>query len=261
MLIDSHAHVSRNRYEPVESLLAVMDLNHVDRAVLVQSVLDPSPDYVLWAARTHPDRLAAVARVEVGSADLGRAVASLLERGAKGIRIDLRHLRSGMERIDWSVVAASDVPVSCVGPVDDAGTGVVESVLTEFPNLTIITEHLAGTNGPSHGVSRIGQLGRLRRLAAHANAHAKIHGLGELRRPGEGPCDDERHRSRIPDALAVALRDFGASRLMWGSDFPLVSSREGYRNALVVTRQSIDGLGTIDSPAIFGGNAARIYFA
>jgi L-fuconolactonase len=48
---------------------------------------------------------------------------------------------------------------------------------------------------------------------------------------------------------------------MWGSDFPLVSSREGYGNALHWTRDLFGACASEAVEAIFGGNAKRIFFS
>jgi hypothetical protein len=43
----------------------------------------------------------------------------------------------------------------------------------------------------------------------------------------------------FPPFMTMAYDVFGASRMMWGSDFPPVAGREGYRNALQWTMEHI----------------------
>ena len=45
----------------------------------------------------------------------------------------------------------------------------------------------------------------------------------------------------VPPLLELAYDAFGPRRMMWGSDYPPVSEREGYRNALH---------GVMDHPAL-----------
>lgn len=52
----------------------------------------------------------------------------------------------------------------------------------------------------------------------------KVPGLGEF-------CPPPPYRQPVPLAR-MAVDAFGPQRLMWGSDFPPVSSRQGYANAL-----------------------------
>jgi L-fuconolactonase len=46
---------------------------------------------------------------------------------------------------------------------------------------------------------------------------------------------------------------------MWGSDFPPVSSREGYGNALGLCRSALADLLPADSDEVFGGVARRVF--
>jgi L-fuconolactonase len=57
----------------------------------------------------------------------------------------------------------------------------------------------------------------------------------------------------------LALEAFGPERMMWGSDFPPVSGREGYGNAIAFARHHV-GIG---DPALraqlMGGTATRFW--
>ena len=63
-------------------------------------------------------------------------------------------------------------------------------------------------------------------------------------------------RPDVARALETLLELFGAERLLWGSDWPVVTATETYRawldlaSALVPEQHHL---------AVFGGNAARIY--
>lgn len=64
-------------------------------------------------------------------------------------------------------------------------------------------------------------------LARFPNVYIKVHGLGEFckrRLPVTEPFPFE---TPIPPLLNMAYEAFGASRMMWGSDYPPVSAREG----------------------------------
>ena len=52
---------------------------------------------------------------------------------------------------------------------------------------------------------------------------------------------------------------FGPSRLMWGSDFPPVAGREGYRNALRLTMAQFENRPASERDAIFGGTALAVF--
>ena len=52
---------------------------------------------------------------------------------------------------------------------------------------------------------------------------------------------------------------FGPARLMWGSDFPPVSTREGYDNALRVPLEYFADLSADEREAVFGGAARALW--
>ena len=59
--------------------------------------------------------------------------------------------------------------------------------------------------------------------------------------------------------LTMAYEAFGPERLMWGSDYPPVSGREGYANALRLTLAEFEAKPEEERRAIFGGVAMRLY--
>ena len=57
LIVDTHVHIGRDHYEPVEMLLAQMELNGVAKTVLVQSTATLDNSYVLECIRRFPGRL------------------------------------------------------------------------------------------------------------------------------------------------------------------------------------------------------------
>ncbi len=69
-----------------------------------------------------------------------------------------------------------------------------------------------------------------------------------------------RFPGRFASVVMVDTADPGApERLMWGSDYPLVSAREGYGNALSLVRQQFAGLDPAQQDLIFGQVALRLF--
>ena len=60
--------------------------------------------------------------------------------------------------------------------------------------------------------------------------------------------------------MEMAFEAFGPERMMWGSDYPPVSSREGYRNALRFTQERFAGKSEAAKAMIFGGTALKVFF-
>ena len=100
---------------------------------------------------------------------------------------------------------------------------------------------------------QIGQrLHQLLELSRFPNTYLKLHGMGEIC-PAPFPYTD------IPPFVEMAYQSFGPQRMMWGSDFPPVSLREGYRNALRFTMQQMTYASAADKEWIFGRTALGVY--
>jgi L-fuconolactonase len=63
----------------------------------------------------------------------------------------------------------------------------------------------------------------------------------------------------IAPLVEMAYEAFGASRMMWGSDYPPVSVREGYGNALRFTMERLSDKSADERALIFGGVAAKLF--
>ena len=59
--------------------------------------------------------------------------------------------------------------------------------------------------------------------------------------------------------IKIAIEAFGSHRVMWGSDYPPVSGREGYNNALIGVTDSIQFLPSEQVEGIMGKNADNLF--
>jgi predicted TIM-barrel fold metal-dependent hydrolase len=57
----------------------------------------------------------------------------------------------------------------------------------------------------------------------------------------------------------MAYDAFGPQRMMWGSDFPLVNSREGYPFALKLAMEQFKDKSEDDRAWIFGKTALKVF--
>jgi L-fuconolactonase len=63
----------------------------------------------------------------------------------------------------------------------------------------------------------------------------------------------------IPPLLELVYEAFGPRRMLWGSNYPPVSQKEGYANALRLPLERFRDRSESDQAQIFGGTAARLY--
>jgi len=132
-------------------------------------------------------------------------------------------------------------------------------LISTFTDLEIVIEHLGNVNQPEGGEPPTQAVERIFGLARFPNVSIKIHGLGEFNERDASLPYGFPFRRPLPGLLEAAYSHFGPDRMMWGSDFPPVSGREGYRNALQWTMDELSDKPPSEREQIFGGVAERIF--
>ncbi len=263
VLIDGHCHASPLVFEPVEPLVFQMDQNGVDKAVLTQVLGQFDNSYQEECVARYPGRMASVGAVNVGEADAAEKVAYWAGRGMAGLRIR-PEARSpeGDPLAVWRAAADAGIAINCGGAAANILSDDFSALVTEFADMPFVLEQLGGWTRPDCDKEDPTWQG-LMKLARFPNVSLKVPALGQIAPrqigkplPSEPPVLDASKGS----ILIEALEAFGADRLMWGSDFPVVGSREGYANALNWTRELFSERPQAEVDAIFGGTAQRIFF-
>jgi len=260
-IIDAHCHVSNIWYEPVEALLWQMDRNGVERAVLTQLLGQFDNSYQADAVTRFPDRFVHVGTVDPAAPDAVAQVARGAAHGMAGLRLRADVRSRGEDSLAiWRAAAQARLVISCAGPTTGFLNQDFVALTGAFPQMTFALEHLAGWTRPDCDRAAA-TWGGIISLAHLRNVVIKIPALGQIvprpvgaPLPASGPVLAAAQGAILLELLSA----FGAERLLWGSDFPLVSSREGYANALNWTR-AVFAAAPRESDAIFGGNAARIF--
>lgn len=92
----------------------------------------------------------------------------------------------------------------------------------------------------------------MRRIARSTGAFCKLSGLATEARPGWSTADLRRYVEHLIDC-------FGAERLLWGSDWPVLLLNGTYPGWLAAARELIAPLPAAHQAAILGDNAMRFY--
>ena len=260
-VVDSHMHTSDVWWEPIEAHLFQMDRNGVDQAVLIQFWGQDDNSYHAHVQRRFPGRFANVVYVDPSRPDAIDDLARLAEQGASGVRLRPQTRSPGDDPLAiWRAAARLDLTVSCGGAffrdeADDDFTRVIEAV----PQTRIVIEHLGAASRPDKTDAERALRRRAIALARFANVFMRIPGLGEFATRALPPRPGKPFVEPIPDLLQVVYDAFGPDRMMWGSDFPNTSQREGYANALNLCRAQFASRPQADVDLIFGGVAARLF--
>ena len=259
-IVDSHCHASPSWYEPVESLLFQMDRNGVDKALLIQMYGQTNNEYLTQCVRRYPDRFGSVVLLDTASTDAPQRLEELVEQGASGLRLRNTMRSPGDDPLAvWRKAAELGVPVSCGGPSEVFASDEFIQLVQSLPAVSIVIEHLGSTNRPDgeqppHPLRR-----KVFTLARFPNVFIKVHGLGEIALRTTPITEPFPFEQPVPPLLEMVYQSFGAHRMMWGSDFPVVSSREGYHNALRLVQEHLYAKSENERRAIFGGTAISVF--
>ncbi|HUE11983.1 MAG TPA: amidohydrolase family protein [Steroidobacteraceae bacterium] len=279
MIFDSHAHLVSDdfeRYPPAplsgtldrplddpmtaEKLLRLMDGQGVGRAVAVQRahVYGYDNRYVCDAADKYPDRLVAVCCIDAATDDAAaRARHWLAERAAAGLRLTEPYKGSGIgwfaapaARAVWRVAEEMGASI-CLHMYRwnrDETLEALPPVLTAFPRVTVIIDHasnlIAEQGSPDYGVDSA-----LARLARFPAVYQKFTAINFARLAG----------LNLPLAPVVArvVKEFGAERVMWGSD--VAQSAGAYADLVAMAKASTAELTAAQRQCVLNDTAAGIY--
>jgi L-fuconolactonase len=126
----------------------------------------------------------------------------------------------------------------------------VPRLAEENPDLRLVIDHLAKPPIATGELARWRE--RMADLVPYPNIWCKVSGL--LTEAGPNATAES-----IRPVVAFALEQFGVSRLLWGSDWPVSTLAASYE---VTFRTLLEALGPIseqDCAALFGGNALHVY--
>ncbi len=246
-IVDTHCHIGRHKYEPVEALLFHMERTGVAQAALIQYMGNSDNRYLVDVIDAHPGRFAAA--MVVPSDDDGAAIRAWAEQGISGIRL-LANFRSGGSDplAHWRTAAELDLVVSVFSRPDILQSAEFSEALRLFPNLSMVIEHLGGAQADTD----LDTFATVTALAQHENLTIKLPGFGEF---CHLPCPFQ----DVPPFAELTLEAFGPQRVMWGSDWPPVSSREGYDNSLEFPLDYLSGLSADERAWIFGKTAQKVW--
>jgi L-fuconolactonase len=128
------------------------------------------------------------------------------------------------------------------------------------PELPVVIDHAAkpafaaSADDPRHGMWRFG----MAELSGHTQVYCKLSGLlTEL--PAERRATSKAAAEALRPAICSLLDWFGPDRLIWGSDWPVLTLANPFAFWDEVTGRLLDGLGQRERMAILGGTAARFY--
>ncbi|WP_020579352.1 amidohydrolase family protein [Actinopolymorpha alba] len=232
----------------------------IDGTVLVQSAdSDEDTDAMFAQAAAHPEILGVVGYVPLEQP--ARAERRLQELLGRERFVGIRNLIHDQPDPDWllradvaeglALLEAHQVPFDLVA-VLPRHLEHVAYLSEQFPNLTVVIDHLAK---PPIGTPRSEPWTSLLRDAAdNPRVVAKVSGLyAATGDPAAFTADD------LAPWIASALEFFGPSRLMVGSDWPVAVVAGGYDRVMGAVIEVVTAYGPEVAGPLLGGTAIATY--
>lgn len=254
-----HATIRRD-FMP-DDLAPLLKDNGIDGTVLVQAdATARETDFLLEIAAATPSVLGVVGWIDFTAVD---AVAQI-ERRAEQHK--LRGLRPMLEFIadpEW-ILQSTFTPVlramSRCGLTFDAlvhpqHLAALETLGWRHPDLPVVIDHGAKPKLQAwrgNAAAMAAWRDDMRRLARHPQVFCKLSGL--LTEAGT----DWQESDLLP-AMQSLLEIFGPSRLIWGSDWPVMTLAGDYADWMRLSEQVLAGLTADEKEQIFSRNAVGFY--
>ncbi len=273
MQIDSHVHVFladssdypwdphyqlRPTYDaPVEDLLIVMDEADVEKAVIVQhSCYGYDNRYIVDCSQRYPKRFCSIVKVDPLAEDAPHQLAHLAELACVvGLRLQPVAQPQSTWLADkrtfplWEVCASTSLVIGIL--LDAHQLVMAEAVIRQFPSVNVIIDHMGRFPGVNSSTKEAFQ--HLLNLSALENVFVKVSGFYALSQEDYPYLD-------LSSQVEELYQAFGASRLMWASDYPLViHAGETYAQATDILSHQLPKL-TVDEQGWMMGKTALNLF-
>jgi L-fuconolactonase len=265
--IDSHVHVWKT--DPafpfaagahpspadasVETLLELMQANHVLRTVIIQVIhYKWDNSYLASVLKRYPQTFHGVCRVNPEDPAAPDQLSRLTEvQGFRGVRLSPAATAAGdwirgplMPPL-WRRCAQLKVPMTLLIPATRLPD--VHPLIEANPDLQVVIDHMADTP-----LDQLAQLELLLALARYPKVFVKISHMWSL----------STQAYPYPDATAQVKRlheVFGAKRLMAGTDWPISLPKQTYAQTVALYRDHLDFLPAQDRVQILSKTVQEVW--
>jgi len=272
MIVDAHQHFwdpARGDYgwlkpnSPLHRVFGTADLRPIlvttgiDATILVQAAPTVAEtDYMLEIARDARFILGVVGWIDLAAPD---AADEVRRRATDPLFLGVRPMLQDIEQPDWILQPALTPALNAIaaeGLVFDAlilshQLAVITELAARHPQLSIVLDHGAKPKLGNADAMAIWAR-EMVALAALPNVTCKVSGLLTELPPGGG-------REDIFHAVSVLFDLFGPRRLIWGSDWPVLTLAGDYQSWFDLAREAIAAREPSAVRAVMGENALRIY--
>ena len=216
-IVDAYAHCGLSKYEPIEKVRLAMASAGVSRAVLVQHLGEFDNSYIGSIVESDPQHFAGVLLVD----DQAKDVVGTLEKwGSSGHFHGIRLTAETILRTPSLLTTAANLGLVIVLFAPEGIRPLVKSLEKELrsaPFTRLVVTHLGNPALENGDISEAAR--DVFKLAEFGNVYLQISGMKMF-------CPHP-HEALYP-LIADAFTHFGPTRMMWGSNYPVVGSDEDY---------------------------------
>lgn len=272
MIVDSHCHAwTYWPYIPevpdpesrgtIEQLLFAMDQSGVDCAMIVCARIEHNPgnnEYIGEQVKKYPGRVYQVADVDCSwwpTYHTPGAAERLAQTADSLPIVGFTHYLAGSDNGEWFQtddgrdffrVAAERNLIASIACAPQH-LAAIRQAAQEFPSVPILLHHMAGMKSEYQWPNE--NLQELMRCASHNNIYVKISGFAYA-----STVKWDFPYSESLWIVRAIYENFGAKRMCWGSDYPVVRQFMTYRHALEAFRTHCTFVTEEDKAWILGKN-------
>lgn len=280
--IDAHCHfweLSRGDYSWIDAndpdlapiardfqppdIMPLLKATNVQKVVVIQAAAsEAETDYLLTLADHHDEISGVVGWANIESSEAAKRIEKWAANGKfKGIRPMLQDIDDTqwlLENPHTDIFPTMvDLGLRFDALVQPRHLPVLHEFCTSNPALPVVIDHAAKPKAAlADDEDSFSYWSRhMKSIARDTNAYCKFSGLlTEL--DGSRPKDPRTVLQRYVDVL---LEAFGPNRLMWGSDWPVLTLASDYQSWHGLAQDLLDQIGSDASDQIFGRTAATFY--
>lgn len=249
-IIDAYVHSGMRKFQPIEAVANVMESAGVSRAVIVQHLGEFDNSYIGGIVEANPVRFAGVCLVDHTAPNAADALEHYAGSGLfKGVRFTADTLQIAPHL--WRKAVELGLVVVLYAPDGVATiTNPLRAFLAKHPQCKLVISHLGNPNvqeAPQFEAQR-----KVCSLADYPGVYYQVSGMKMF-----CPYPHEELYPLISEAAAA----FGTSRLIWGSNYPVVGDENDYANDLRLLLEGRLSIPKEAIPLIAGANARALWFA
>lgn len=238
-----------------QDLELLLHRSGVGRTILVQAApTQAETAFMLQLAERFPFIAGVVGWTDLAAAD---AVAAVERAAATPKLVGLRPMLQGMDDPAWilraevqpALRAMAETGLCFDALIRPQQIAVIETLLQRQPDLRLVVDH---AGNPPIGQDLADWEADIRRLASNTQAYCKWSGLPTIA-PGRVG------RAELRRVFDVLIESFGAERLMWGSDWPVLNLASTYADWFDASAALFAALTPAERHGITAQTAADFY--